>query len=74
MSRDDDLPADTEAQDVKHGSSFRGSIAGDHSASAGNPLYAVDTPFIHFDLTSAVKAAESSLGNLKALSDRDIKR
>jgi hypothetical protein len=41
------------------------SSAGDHFSSTGSaPLYAVDTPFFHFDLTYAVKAAESSLGGI----------
>jgi len=70
-SDEDRQPDDPEAQG-KRDISSHSSIAGDHSQSRGNlPLYPVDTPFIHFDLTRAVSAAESSL--VRASSSQDIK-
>jgi sodium-independent sulfate anion transporter 11 len=60
---EDYQPDDAEARGVKHDTFSQKS--GDHSSSAGGvPLYTVETPFIHFDLTYAVKAAESSLGGV----------
>jgi solute carrier family 26 (sodium-independent sulfate anion transporter), member 11 len=65
VSNEDYQPDDAEARGVKHDELSQNSSAGDHFSSTGSaPLYAVDTPFFHFDLTYAVKAAESSLGGI----------
>lgn len=71
ISNEDHQPDDTEAQAVKHDNASQDS--GDHSGPTGSaPLYAEDTPFIHFDLAYAVRAAESSLR--PTLAERDIKK
>ena len=58
----------------KHDDFFRGSSMGNQINSADNvPLCAVETPFIHFDLTSAVRAAESSLGKV-SFGQLDVKK
>jgi len=73
-ANEDYQPDDAEARGVKHDNFSQNSSAGDHVSSAGSvPLYAVDTPFIHFDLTYAVKAAESSLGGI-VLPGQDTKK
>jgi|SRR5882762_1594956 sodium-independent sulfate anion transporter 11 len=54
-------PDDAEAQGDKHGVPPGSSSTGDFSDTGNLPLCSVDTPFIHFDLASAVSAAESSL-------------
>jgi sodium-independent sulfate anion transporter 11 len=55
-------PDDTESHGVKHDLDSQESHPGDYPSPANKaPLTAVDTPFIHFDLTQAVDAAERSL-------------
>jgi len=72
-SDEDRQPDDAEAQGIKHDIFSQSSSAGDHSQSMGDlPLYPVDTPFIHFDLTSAVSAAESSVARVSP--GQDIKK
>lgn len=67
-------PDDSEAQGIKHDHSSRGSSTGDHLNSTDKaPLYAVETPFIHFDLTRAVNAAERSLTGTPATHEEDVK-
>jgi len=62
MSNDDYHPDDPETQGGKHDKLSQISSAVDHSNPNSNMLlYAVDTPFIHFDLTSAVRAAERTV-------------
>jgi solute carrier family 26 (sodium-independent sulfate anion transporter), member 11 len=71
-TNEDYHPDDVEVG-TKHDNFSRNSSAGDQINSADNvPLYAVETPFIHFDLTCAVRAAESSQGKLSF--GQDVKK
>jgi solute carrier family 26 (sodium-independent sulfate anion transporter), member 11 len=70
-TNEDYQPDDVEVG-TKHDNFYGNSNAGDQINSADNvPLYAVETPFIHFDLTSAVRAAESSQGQVSFRQDID---
>ena len=71
VTDEDYRPDDTEVG-TKHDNFSRGSSTGDQINLADVPLYAVETPFIHFDLTCAVRAAESSQG--KVSFGQDVKK